>query len=179
MAVTNNLIGYALPAQVACTIGSLAAGSARESAIVTNTANKYFDYLVALTFTIITGGPSSTTAQTVNIYANATNDGTLWPIIQKSDGTTFQSGGGDAAVGALSSPPNLRLIGSMGLQSTTSSTERTFRTEPCSVASAFNGVLPPAFSIIIENQLGIALSSSTVTTANYLQVEGIYSSSGN
>jgi hypothetical protein len=153
-------------------------GSARESAVVNNTSNNYSDTLVALTFTIASGTPSSN-GGFVNLYANGSNDGTLWPIIQTSTGTTYQTGQGDASVGALGVPTSLRLIGTFGLTTSTSASERTFRTEPFSVANAFGGDLPPEFSIVVENQTGVAFSTSTVTTANYLQQTGVFTTSGN
>ena len=179
MAATKNYEAYASSATVACGIASLAAGSARESGTVANTTTLAFDYLVSLTFRIITGGPATTTAMAVNIYANGSPDGTLWPIVELSGGTPYPTGGGDSSVGALGSPPNLFLIGSFGLQSTTSSAERTFRTQPFSVAQAFGGNVPPAFSIVVENQTGIAFSATTTTANNLLEVQPIYSTSGN
>ncbi len=179
MAATNNLEGFGGSAQLACSIASLATGSSRESASQSNTTNKYFDYIVSLTFTIITGTPAA--GASVNVYANAPVDSSgtlLWPIIQLSSGAVFATAGTDASVGALGTPPNLRLIGSFGIQTTSSSGERTFRTEPYSVAAGFNGC-PPAFSIIVENQTGLAFSASTTTSANYLDVNGIFTSSGN
>lgn len=175
---TTNQVKYGSPAQVTCGIASLASGSARESAVVTNTASPLaFDYEVGLTFTIKSGSPS-TSGPTVNVWGNGSVDGTLWPIIQLSSGATVATGAGDASVGALGSPPNLALIGSFGIQTTTSSGERTFRTQPYSLAQGFAGC-PQAFSLIIDNETGVAFSTSTVTTANYLQVTPTYSSSGN
>jgi hypothetical protein len=178
MAATKNLIAYAASAQLACSIASLATGTSRESATQSNSTNLYFDYGVALTFTIVSGTPTST-GPFVNIYAVGSVDGTIWPIIELSGGTTKTLGGGDASVGALSVPNQLSLIGQFAFQSTGSGAERTFRTEMYSVASGFNGVCPEAFSIVIENQTGIAFSASTVTTANYLDITGIYTTSGN
>ncbi len=178
MAATGNLLALASPAAVGCTMTSLANGSSRESATITNSINLYLDYLVALTFTVSSGSPS-TTGPYINIYANGSNDGTLWPIVQLSSGAVYATGGGDSSVGALGVPPNLRLIGSFGIQTTTSSGERTFRTEPFSVAQAFGGQIPPKFSLIVENQLGVSFSASTATTATYLQQQGIYTTSGN
>jgi hypothetical protein len=175
---TKNLIGYATSGQVTCSNASLASGSSRESAVVNNTGNQYLDTLVSLTFTIASGTPSSNGGY-VNIYANGSNDGTLWPIIQTSTGTTYQTGQGDASVGALGIPTALRLIGSFGLTTNSSASERTFRTEAYSVAAGFGGNLPPEFSIVIENQTGVAFSTSTVTTANYLQQTGVFTTSGN
>jgi hypothetical protein len=178
MAATNNLIGYAGSATIACTQTSLASGSTRESAVRTNTTAKNLDDLVTVTFTLASGSPT-TTGPAVNIYANGSVDGTLWPLIQLSSGAPFTSGAGDASVGALGTPPNLRLIGSYGLQTTTTSAERTFRTQPFSVAAAFGGSLPSSYSIMLENSTGVAFSASTTSTAQLLEVQGVYTSSGN
>lgn len=180
MAATTNRPMYEGSATLACTLTSLASGSTRESATKANPSTTGdFDWTVALTFTIASGTPS-TAAPAINIYAGGSVDGTnRWPIIQLSSGATKSTGGGDASIGALSSVPNLFLIGSFGLQTTTSSGERTFRTDSYSLAAAFRGTLPPAFSIFVENLSGVALSSSTTTTAQYLEINGIYSSSGN
>lgn len=175
---TKNLLNYETPGQVACSIASLASGSSRESAVVDNSSALYQDRLISLTFTLASGSPT-TNGPYVNIYANGSNDGTLWPIIQLSSAAPFATGGGDASVGAIGAPTNLRLIGSFGLQTSTTSAERTFRTEPMSVAQAFGGVLPPKFSIVVENQTGVAFSSSTTTTTNYLEQQGITTTSGN
>lgn len=178
MAATKNLIGYASSATLACTQTSLASGSARESGTQSNTTNDYLDYLVQVTFTIASGSPS-TAAPSFNVYANASVDGSTWPILENSTGGTRQTGGGDAAAGALGNPSNLVLIGVFGLQTTTSSGERTFRTQPFSVAQAFGGSLPPAFSIIVENQTGVALSASTASTTQLVELNGVYTTSGN
>lgn len=178
MAATTNLESFSGSATLACSQASLATGSARESAVRSNSTLLNFDDQVAVTFTIGSGTPS-TSGPAINVYANGSVDGTLWPIIQLSAGGVFATGAGDASVGALGNPPNLRLIASFGLQTTTSSGERTFRTEPASVAQAFGGSLPYAYSLIVENQSGVALSTSTVTTAQLVEVNGIRSTSGN
>lgn len=133
---------------------------------------------MAITFTIASGTPS-TTGPAVNVYANGSVDGTLWPIVQLSSGAPFATGTGDVSVGSLGTPSNLRLIGAFGIQTTTSSAERTFRTEPFSIAQAFGGNVPEAFSFMIENQTGVALSASTATTAQLTDACGIYTTSGN
>ncbi len=178
MASTGNKIVYAASAALACTQTSLATGSTRESAVQANTTNLYFDTLVSVTFTIASGSPS-TASPVVNIYANGSVDGTLWPIIQTSNGAVKATGAGDAAIGALGTPSNLKLIGQFGLQSTTTNAERTFRTQAFSVAQPFNNELPPAFSILLENQTGVAFSTSTATTAQLVDITGVYTSSGN
>jgi len=163
-------------AALTCTLTSLATGSTRESATKNNPSTTGdFDYLVSLTFTLLSGSPS-TTAPAINVYVGGSVDATLWPIIQLSSGAVKATGAGDASIGALGTPPNLALIGSFGLQTTTTGAERTFRTEAYSVAAAFGGTMPTAFSIFVENQSGVAF---TATTAQYLEINGVYSSSGN
>ncbi len=177
MAATNNLLVYSGSSQITCGQASLASGSTRESNSQNNSSNKYFDYLVALTFTLSTGTPS-TTGPAVNLYGNGSPDGTLWPRIQLSSGAPFATTGGDASVGALGTVPNMPLIGSFGIQTTTSGGERTFRTQAFSVRRAFGGTIPSAFSVLIENSTGVTFSASTATTANLLEINGVYTSSG-
>lgn len=172
----NNL-QYQTANQVVCGQASLANGSARESAVVDNSGNLFLDRTVTVTFTIASGTPTSTGGY-VNIYVAGSNDGTIFPRIQLTSGAPVATGAGDASVGALGVPPNLRLIGTFGLGTPSSAGERTFRTEPLSVASAFGGNLPAKFSIIIENQTGVAFSTSTTSTANFVQEQGIITTSG-
>ncbi len=48
------------------------------------------------------------------------------------------------------------------------------------MAAAYRGgAIPDAFSILVENSTGIVFSASTATTANYIEVIGIYTTSGN
>ncbi len=177
MSATSNKLAYAGSSTLACTQTSLASGSTRESAVYTNssTANLNQEIGVAITFTIASGSPT-TNVPSVNIYANGSIDGTLWPIIQLSSGATFQTGGGDASVGALGGGP--KMIGSFALLTTTSSAERTFRTEPFPISAAF-GFVPPAISIMLENSTGVAFSTSTATTAQLVEIQPIYTTSGN
>ncbi len=178
ISATKNYEAYSGSATIACTQTSLASGSTRESAVRSNTTALNLDDQIAVTFTIASGSPS-TAGPSVNIYANGSVDGTLWPILQLTSGATVGTGAGDASVGALGTPPNLKLIGSFGLQTTTSSAERTFRTQPFSVAAAFGGALPSAYSIMLENSTGVAFSTSTATTAQLVELNGIYTTSGN
>lgn len=177
MATTTNLLAYGGGTQLACSFASLATGSARESASQSNTTNKYFDYLVSITFTLASGTPS-TSNPSVNVFAATSNDATLWPRIQLSSGAPFATGSGDASVGALGTGMfggGLTPLGTFAIQTTTTNAERTFRTPNYSLAANSGGSAPPAFSIIVENQTGVAFSSSTATTANYTEINGVYS----
>jgi hypothetical protein len=177
MAATGNKLAYAGSATVACTLTSLASGSTRESNVRSNSTNLNFDDHVAVTFTIASGTPGAGYA--VNVYANGSVDGTLWPIVMNGTGAAIATGAGDASFGAIGVPQNVKLVGSYGISTATSSAERTFRTPPFSVAAAFGGALPAAYSIMVENQTGVALSSSTTSTAQLVEVNGIYTTSGN
>lgn len=174
---TQKKLNYATPGQLTCTLASLASGSARESQVQTNTLSGFDDYEIVVTFTLASGSPS-TNNPCVNIYASGSMDNSLWPKIQLSSGAPYITGGGDSSVGALGSVGGLRFLGTFALQTTTSSGERTFTTEPMSVASAFYGTMPEAFSIIVENQSGVAFSSSTTTTAEYVQATPLYTTYG-
>jgi hypothetical protein len=174
---TKNLENFETPGVVACTQTSLGIGSSRESAVIDNSALQFLDDVITLTFTIASGTPS-TSGASVNIYVAASPDGTLFPRVQLLTGAPFQTGAGDASVGALGAPNNLRMIGSFGLQTTVSVGERTFTTEPMSVMQAL-GYLPKKYSIIIENSTGVVFSSSTTTTAQNLNHSPLSTTSGN
>ena len=177
MAVTGNKIAYAGSSSAAITLASLASGSARESVTIANTTTLDADYLVTITFTLASGSPN--TNPFVSVYANGSVDAALWPILQGSAGATKATGAGDASLGALGTPPGLKLIGQFGMATNSSTGERTFRTQPFSVGSGFQGTLPPAFSIVVDNETGVAFSTSTVSSAQYLELNGVYSTSGN
>lgn len=173
--MASNLLAYRASTQIACSFASLASGSTRESAVVVNdtSTQNNIDSLVSVTCTIASGTPS-TTSPSINVYISASEDGTNWPIVQQSNGATYTTGAGDASAGALGSPTNLRLIGIIACMTTTSASERTFRSLPFSVAAACNNVMPRKWSVFIENQVGVAFSTSTTSTANYVSYTGTY-----
>lgn len=174
---TSNKISYVASAQMTCTLTSLAAGSARESAVVDNTSALDLAAEVSVTFTIASGTPTSSGAF-VNVYVSATEDGTNWPIIQTSTGATYQTGGGDSSVGAFNAANPLRLIATIPVATATSSAERTLRSLPIPIEPAFGGVLPRKWSIFIENQTGVAFSTSTATSTQYVSETLILTTNG-
>lgn len=141
---------------ITITLASLTNNSARESNSVDNTTNLFLDALVMLK--IKTGAGALAGDQVVDIYAAGTVDnGTSWP-----DTVT----GSDAAI-TLNSPTQLKLIGSIQV----SATATTYKSEPLSVAGAFNGILPAKWSIIVVNRTGATLDA---TGGNFLlQYQGI------
>lgn len=141
---------------ITVTLASLSSASARASATIDNTTNLFDDVLVQL---IIKSGASGVTSTgVVNVYAAGSVDG----------GTTFAENatGSDAGI-TLTVPPNAKLIGQINMVATA----HTYYSEPFSVASAFNGVLPQKFVIIVENQSGGAFDA---TEANHTkQYQGV------
>lgn len=137
-----------------CTLASLANGSARASTAVDNSSNLYSDVLLLLK--IKAGGSGVTSTGYVNVYAYGTADG----------GTTYSEGvsGSDAGV-TLTSPPNVRLIGVIAMVATST----TYYSPLMSVASAFGGVMPDHWGIIIENKSGGAFDSTEGNHAKLYQ----------
>ena len=139
------------------TLASLGSGSARQSTAVDNTTNQDLDAGVMVK--VKTGASSVSSTGYVNVYAFGSADG----------GTTFSDGAGasDAAI-TLTSPPNVRLIGRINAVANAT----TYTAGPFSVASAF-GYLPGKWGIIIENQTGATLDSTSGNfAALYERVRG-------
>lgn len=157
MATVKETFAAATATVIACTLTSLAATSARESATVDNTSNLYDDALVQVRAKI--GATTPTNDKSVYIYA--------WGVIDPTspkfpDVVT----GSDAAI-TLNSPTQLRLIGV--LNTPTASTS--YVSEPMSVAAAFGGVLPQKWGIVIVNSSAVFTATSTDHTIEY---QGVY-----
>lgn len=130
---------------ITCTFTSLANAGARASTAIDNTSNLFLD---ALVFIKIKSNASGTAATgQVNVYAYGTADG----------GTTYSESatGTDAGI-TLTSPPNVRIIGVVNVVANAT----TYNAGPFSVASAFNGVLPDHWGIIVQNSSGATLDAS-------------------
>lgn len=130
---------------ITVTFTSLANNGARQSTPVDNSSNLYLDALVSVK--VKSAGSSTSAAGYVNVYAYGTTDG----------GTTYGgvTGTTDGAV-TLTSPPNVRLIGVINVVANST----TYESGPFSVASAFGGVLPEKWGIVIENKSGATLDAS-------------------
>lgn len=137
-----------------CTLASLANNGARGSTAVDNTSNLYSDVLLLLK--IKSGASGVTSTGYVNVYAYGTVDG----------GTTYSEGfaGSDAGI-TLTSPPNVRLIGVIAMVATST----TYYSPVMSVASAFGGVMPDHWGIIVENKSGGAFDSTEGNHAKLYQ----------
>lgn len=142
---------------ITCSLASLANNGARASTVIDNSSNLFLDALVQLT---VRSGPASTsTTGVVYVYVYATADG----------GTTYSDGatGSDADI-TLTSPNNVRLIGVINIVSNATS----YKSSPMSVASAFGGILPEKWGIIVENRTGGTLDSTEGSHAKFYQ--GVY-----
>ena len=79
-------------------------------------------------------------------------------FIQESlDGTNYRSGPTSGT--ATTDEPNLRLLGTIPMNSTTTTQTGTF-----SVAQSL-GYCPFSFKVVLKNDLGVALTSGTVFTS--------------
>ncbi len=145
--MANILTAYGTAAQaVTVTLASLGSAAARESTAVDNSGNLFLDVL--FTLRIKTGAGALSGDQVINIYVAGTVDPAtpVWP-----DTVT----GSDAAI-TLNSPTQLKLLGSIQVAATAT----TYTSEPLSIASAFGGVMPTKWSIVVENKAGAALDAT-------------------
>lgn len=141
---------------ITCTITSLANNGQRQSTVVDNSSNKFLDALVMATIKSNASGTSSTGY--VAIYAYGTAD-TSTPTYSDS------ASGSDGSI-TLTAPPNMNLIGIVNVVANAV----TYKAGPFSVASAFGGVLPEKWGIVVENKTGATLDAS-IGSAIY---QGVY-----
>jgi hypothetical protein len=138
------------------TIASLANGSSRQSTVVDNGTNLFTDALVAVK--IRTGASGTTATGVVVVYAFGTVDGSTY---------SENAGASDAAI-TLTSNPNVRIIGIVNCVANST----TYYSPVFSVASAFGGVMPSKWGIIITNGTGGALDA---TGGNHSAIyQGVY-----
>ena len=142
---------------ITITLASLTNTSSRASTVIDNSSNLFND---ALVYVIVkTGAGTPATTPYLNIYAYATANG----------GTNYTEGatGTDAGI-TLVSPTNLKLIGIINTPSASTS----YSSGPFSVASVFGGVLPQKWGVIIQNNQGQTLDSTSGNHSVFYQ--GVY-----
>lgn len=145
---------------ITVTLASLTNNSTRASTYIDNSSNLFLDALVFLN--IKTGASGTSSTGYVNIFAYGTSDG--------GSNYTENATGSDAAI-TLVSPTNLKLIGIINCVSNAT----TYKSGPLSVASAFSGVLPERWGIVVENKTGGTLDA---TEGNHLKIyQGVYAQS--
>ena len=148
-------------AAITITLNALADDGARESLAVDNTANLFLDVLVQLKIdTANVGAPAGD--KNVLVYAFGTAD----------NGTTYSGGatGADAAYGAVAGQliTNCKLLGMVAVDAQ----NEVFESNVFSIASAFGGVVPAKWGIIVVNQVGQALGANSA--AFYQGIYGQY-----
>lgn len=155
MAVVN--VSYSAATSITLTTDSLtsSATAGRESTVVDNTTTKYLDALV--TFKIVYPNSAPSLYQGVFVFAYA------W------DGTDYTSpvaGTGDAAVTLTNITTTAYQLPQIGFIPMVQNT--TIKSRPFSVASAFGGILPSKWGIVVLNYSG-----QTLSTGNTCRFVGI------
>lgn len=146
MAVIKPLFGTANQ-PITITLTSLGIGAARQSTVIDNTTALFLDVLVQ----IKSAASAATTGdKCLYVYAYGTADGTAYgDTVTGTDGTI-----------TLNSPTQLRLVGVLNVPATTT----VYTSSPMSIATAFGGILPQKWGIVVVNSTGVAL---TATAGNH------------
>jgi hypothetical protein len=134
---------YGSKTNITITVASLSNSSARASTAVDNSSNLFVDAHVGGFIRANSSGTSSTGY--FNIYVYASVDG----------GTTYS----DAATGSDASHTlnnNAFLLGVVELNANSETAEF----GPFSIATAFGGIIPMNWGVIVENRSGAALDST-------------------
>ena len=133
---------------ITITLNSLASDAKRESATVDNSASCFADALVQVQIATNTGADSSGD-KSVYLYAYGTSD----------NGTTYSANasGNDAAFGTDPQQlNNCHLIGTIYAPTQ----NKVYKSDLMSIATAFGGLLPQRWGIIVHNKTGQTLKSS-------------------
>jgi len=129
------------------TLDGLVDGGMQASSVVENGANLFLDALVQLK--IASGAAAPSGDKNVLVYAYSSAD----------SGVTYSGGatGSDDSYGdaAGQSVDNCAMLGIVSVDAAS----ETFESDVFSVASAFGGVLPERWGIIVKNQTGQTLGS--------------------
>lgn len=142
---------YATKATIACTLTSLANGSARESDVVDNTSNKYKDALVR----VKTNGQASGTSA-IRVFAYASLGDTTYTDLATGSDAAFSAGFRNVAfVGAVQMNAGTGVVAG-----------------PFSIAAAFGGILPSKWGLIFLNNSGAALSATSGD--HVIEYEGVF-----
>lgn len=143
---------------ITVTLNALADDGFRESNAVDNSSDLFLDALVQVKVKVTAGAPAGD--KNCIIFAFGSADG----------GTTYSGGatGSDAAYGGVAG----QLIDNcvpLGIVSLDAANE-TFESDVFSIASAFGGVMPDHWGIIVMNQSGQALGAAD----NSAFYQGVY-----
>ncbi len=135
------------------TLASLTNTSLRQSAYVDNATTLFFNAIVTASITLNSSGVSSTGI--INIYAYASSDG----------GTLYTSGASGSDAAYTAEKLNLVLVASLDANTNSEVVSTTF-----DIASAFGGVMPERWGVVVENATGAALGAS----GHSVKYQGVY-----
>ena len=117
-------------------------------------------YVATSTYSNVTNQPLDVmvevTAATTNVPAG--NLQVIVFCVASYDNTVFQTGPTSGT--AATDEPLLTFLGVLPIASASVTETKSF-----SVAAGYSGVLPPFFKIVLKNDLGVALTSGTIATA--------------
>lgn len=152
--MATSKIGYVADAAIACTLASLASSATwvlgRESASVDNTTTLAVDYLVSGKITV---GTTPTANTTIEVWVIAPIEDTpTWPDVFLGTDTekTVTNRQMLYSCGALAHV--------ISIVATTSDID--YPIKPFSVASLFNGIMPPQFSLFVTHNCTAALHAT-------------------
>ncbi|HEV7280284.1 MAG TPA: hypothetical protein VGN57_08740 [Pirellulaceae bacterium] len=139
---------YGAPQTLAINLASLATSGTvgRQSALVSNAIEGYADVLLELTVVLPTGTPVG--EQAVFLWAAASLDGSLF---------TDNASGVEGSV-TMRDPSNLVLVGRLDCPDAGG---LTYRSPLWSLASVWQGVMPPFWSVVVRNITGLTLAAGS------------------
>lgn len=140
------------------TLASLAssATAGRESTVVDNSSNLYFDAQLTVRIKLTSGTIAND--QCVHVYLYASEDGSTY---------TDNNTGADAAI-TPASPTNLIYLDKIATPAQSTSYTKTFG----GIAQTFGGTLPRKWGVVIRNYSGIALTATAGDHA--ISYSGVY-----
>lgn len=143
MATVKQVVGT-LTSLTVTGFSTLASATYVASSVYNATTNQPLDVMVEVT-AATTNSPSGN--KQIWVYS-----------IASYDNSTFQTGPTSGTT--TTDEPVLTLLGILPMAITATTERKSF-----SVAAGYSGVLPPYFKVVLKNDLGVALTSGTVATA--------------
>jgi len=150
--MANQKLEYAASAAISITLANLASDTnllaGRESSEVSNTSDKYSDFLIAGK---ITTGTSPTTGRNIEVWAAGLAEDSTYPdVLDGTDSDETISGPGTKGA-------TLKLVASIA---TVNTSDKTYWFGPVSLAALFGGVVPKKWVIFVVHNTGVNLNST-------------------
>jgi hypothetical protein len=156
---------------VVTSLHSLAASTTRlggwTSAVIDNTIDRDIDKQIIASFVSHASNRSSTGS--LELWAYGMIDDSTWPDIFSSG--TEGTEGAATVHDAYRKSCALRLLWSVSPDATASAV---YVTPPLSVASAFDGLLPPKFALFVTGNITTTTTAQLASSGSQIAVRGIY-----